>query len=75
MSVKLALLGRAHPEVTHPLNSLSVLYWHQGKYAEAEPLCLHVPVLFGHSGSEKYRDANALHSTGLDEDRFLVSEP
>lgn len=32
------LLGRDHADVTHPLNSLAVLYWNQGKYTQAEPL-------------------------------------
>lgn len=32
------LLGESHPDVATNLNNLGMLYYYQGRYAEAEPL-------------------------------------
>jgi CHAT domain-containing protein/tetratricopeptide (TPR) repeat protein len=38
IKIKKQTLGPDHPEVGKIMNNLAVLYWEQGRYAEAEPL-------------------------------------
>ena len=38
MTIREKALGRDHPEVATALNGLALLYFDQGRYADAEPL-------------------------------------
>jgi tetratricopeptide (TPR) repeat protein len=39
LSIREKVLGSEHPYIATTLNDLALLYYSQGKYAEAEPLC------------------------------------
>jgi Tfp pilus assembly protein PilF len=38
LAIREERLGATHPETAMSLNNLAVLYWHQERHAEAEPL-------------------------------------
>ncbi|NEQ80480.1 MAG: tetratricopeptide repeat protein [Moorea sp. SIO2I5] len=39
LDLRKQLLGQNHPDVATSLNNLAALYYYQGRYSEAEPLC------------------------------------
>jgi tetratricopeptide (TPR) repeat protein len=38
LSIRERMLGPDHPDIAISLNNLALLYHHQGRYADAEPL-------------------------------------
>ncbi|GAG19798.1 unnamed protein product, partial [marine sediment metagenome] len=72
-------LGPEHPDTATSLDNLAMLYWHQGRYEEAEPfykraLAIHEKV----SGAEHPDTANSLNNLATlygDQGRYEEAEP